>query len=342
MSVDFARPDVLLWLGLLVPAAALLYVLTGRWQAAARAQFADPSVLAASVAAQGQRRGRIKAGLLLGGVMLVVLAVARPHLGLEEPVETRVGSDIVVALDVSLSMAANDVQPTRLERAKQELGAFLDRVEGDRVGLVVFAGAASVRFPLTTDLEAARNLISSIEPDSAPRPGSSLASAVKTAIEMTDTAAKTGEPRSRVLVLVSDGEDLGGEMAEATALVAQHQMPAYTIGVGTPRGSTIPVKGRDGAMVEKTDTRGQVVRTHLDEGTLRSLAQATGGRYYPATPGMSELDRLYAEVLRQSQSTEVVEAGITRPQEAFQIFAALAFLFLAVEWLISESRAVRL
>src|SRR5215510_5376712 len=145
--MDFGRPDLLLLFGLLLPAAAVLFLFSERWQRAARARFLNPE------AAPARRlRTRVKAGMALAGLALLVIAVARPHLGFTEPTAGRVGSDIVVALDVSLSMAANDIQPTRLDRAKAELSALLDRIEGDRVGLVVFAGAAAVRFPLTTDV----------------------------------------------------------------------------------------------------------------------------------------------------------------------------------------------
>ncbi|MBI4497931.1 MAG: VWA domain-containing protein [Chloroflexi bacterium] len=330
--MSFGQPQWLILL-LAAPIVGLLFWYYFRWKERASARFGDPTMMRHLTASTLRGRQRIKAALLVAAASLLALAAARPSLGLEEEVETRVGTDFVVALDVSLGMTATDVAPNRLAWAKREVVGLIDRLQGDRIGIVLFARTAQVHVPLTTDLEAARTLVQAVEADAAPQPGTALAEAARTALTLMDPE----EERDRVLVLVSDGEDLEGGVEAAAQAAGKAGVPIFTIGVGTARGSTIPLKDAMGRPALKTDRSGQVVVTRLEEDTLRMLALATDGRSYLATSGQGELDRLYAEVARRGRAT-VTGTTVSRPRESFQVFALIAFLALAVEWLVTERR----
>ena len=273
-TLQFAAPH---WLWL--TAAALLLTGVMFWiSAKARrrqlGQFADPARRAALLASHSTFMRVLKNALLFLALLLTGIALARPQWGETEERVDRKGDDVVFLMDCSRSMLATDVAPSRLERAKIAVLDFVHRHAGGRVGLVAFAGDAFLQCPLTLDYDAFEESIRDLDTDSVLVPGTDIASALFAGSRAFDKAE-----RSKVLVLVTDGEDLERVGIEAAKKLAKDGVVAFTVGVGTPNGGQIQVQGKGGEMEPLRDEKGQPVTSRLDEATLRTIAETTGGTY---------------------------------------------------------------
>jgi Ca-activated chloride channel family protein len=244
---------------------------------------------------------------------------------------------MVLALDVSASMLVSDVRPNRLQRAKREIAGVFDRLAGDRVGLVVFAGDAFVQCPLTLDASAARLLLDAVDARSAGRPGTAVAEAIKTAAGMFEQ----DEKQFKILIIVTDGESHEGDALAEAEVAAEQGIRIYTVGVGTPAGEPVPVYDEEGQEAGfKKDEGGQVVLSKLDEVTLQKVAVATGGRYFRAGPAEMELDELFSE-LDKLEKKEMEGRLFTQFEERFQYFLLPALAFLLLELVLPETRRRR-
>ncbi len=284
-----------------------------------------------------QKRRTIKVALLLAGLGFLLLSLARPQFGTRIETVTRAGQDIIIALDVSLSMLAEDIRPNRLEKAKREIASMIDRLEGDRIGLVAFAGEAFVACPLTLDYGAARMFLSAMEPDLIPLPGTALAEAVRKA----QRAFVEGETKNKVLIIITDGEDHDGSLEETVEGAAEDGIVIFTIGVGTPRGVPIPVYDEsDRGQSFKRDQNGEVILTRLDEETLRMIAESSGGSYHRSTSRGIELDAIY-DTVSMMDKKELSARQVTVFDEKFQPFLALGLLLILIETLTGEGKRTR-
>ena len=332
----FARPEILWWL-FAVPALAGVFFLAAAGRRRALARFAGGTAWAARFAGDASpHRRAVKALLLLVAVALGVTAAARPQWGAGLEALERRGIDVVFVIDTSKSMSAEDVPPNRLALAKAAAEGLLDRLANDRVALVTFAGKAAIACPLTLDHGALRLLLEVTDVEEVPVGGTALAEAASLALTAFGPAGR--EPRSRVVVLFSDGEDHEGGIERAAGKLREAGVVLHAVGVGSDRGAPIPDPdaAREGAAF-KRDREGRIVTTRLDGETLSSLATATGGRYYKATPAGGELDDLAATVSKM----EAGEAGTvlrTRWEDRFQVPLALALLALAAEAFVSDRR----
>ncbi|HEX4825646.1 MAG TPA: VWA domain-containing protein [Candidatus Polarisedimenticolaceae bacterium] len=332
----FAEPQ-LLWALLAVPAIAGLFALGAALRRRALAAFAGG-------AAQGERAGAsvsahrraAKALCLLAAATAGILAAARPQWGQGTETISRKGIDAVIVLDTSLSMAAADVTPSRLARAVHEASTLIDRTEGDRVGLVTFAGAPALACPLTVDHEAVRLFLDAVDVEAVSVPGTALADAIREGIRaLGPPPAEGSEAKGRALVVVSDGEDHEGGLEGIVDGLKRAGVVVYAIGTGTEQGAPIPT-GPSGAY--KKDAEGKLVTTRLDERPLRTLALDSGGKYYRATAAGGEVDEI-ASALAAMDATGAGTVLKTRWAERFQIPLAFALLALFAEVLISERRS---
>jgi Ca-activated chloride channel homolog len=327
-----------LWALLLVPVVAALLWYAGHLRRQMADRFAESAAWEALSAHIWKPARRWRSLLLLLGLALVIFAVARPQWGARAVMLKRRGLDIVVALDVSKSMLATDVKPDRLTRAKREISGVLDRLAGDRIGIVVFAGDAFVQCPLTLDAAAARLLLEAVDTRSAGRPGTAIAEAIKTATGMYET----NEHQFKVLILVTDGESTEGDALSAAQDAAKAGIRIYTVGVGTPSGEPIPVYDEDGTQLGfKKDDAGQIVLSKLDEVELQKIALATEGRYFRAGPTEMEIDALFDE-LSKLEKKEMEGRLFTEFEERFQYLLVPAFLLLLVEFALPEVRPRRI
>lgn len=316
--IDLARPE---WLALLAPVAALA-ALVAR---SARRRRSAVSVLGMDqgAARRARRRHAVGAAGVLVGLAVGVVAMARPVWGPALTTERARGADVVVAVDVSLSMLAEDVRPSRLERAKLLLADLLDRLDGDRVGLVGFAGSSGVLIPLTPDLEAAKMFAVDLEAQSVDEPGTALLRAVRRSVEMFDAAAQGG----RVLVVLSDGEDQSGDpvaIAEEAAAVARDaEVRVVAVSIGTDSGATIPLDVLGTSSV-KRDASGAPVTTRANRDALRTLA--ADGLYLDA--GQGDEPAAIAKFIGESAASwERDDLRRQRP-ERFQALVLAAFAIL--------------
>ncbi|MEI6818638.1 MAG: VWA domain-containing protein, partial [Verrucomicrobiota bacterium] len=278
------------------------------------------------------RLRNLKRGLWLLAVMLLFGAIARPQMGYEWHEVKRKGIDILFAVDTSRSMLAEDLTPSRLERARLGIIDFVARLEGDRVGLIPFAGSAFALCPLTLDYDAFRESLNALDTDLIPRQGTDLASAIKEAERLFDENGNN----HRVLVLLTDGEDLQGSVIDAAKAAAKKGMAIYTVGVGSPVGAKIPVQDRYGRTDFVRDENGKVVRTTLDETTLKKIAEETNGLYVALGRGAEGLNTIYQEKLRLVPKSELSQRMERIPLERFEWPLGFAVALLLLEFFIKD------
>lgn len=329
----FAEPE-LLWGLVLLPLVALAVVLLERRRRRDLARVVDTGTWIRMLPSASPERRRLATALALLASVFLLIGASRPQLG-SRILETRQrGGDIVLAVDLSLSMEARDIAPSRRERARQEVLSLLDQLEGDRVALVSFAGEAFIQSPLTLDRGAVRMLLPLLDPSSMPEPGTNLAAAIRRGIE----AFQDDPRRGRAIVLFSDGEAWDGDLERAVAEAKDARVRVCAVGIGRTQGDPIPLPGRTGQPPQyKKDRAGRVVVTRLEEEGLRRACEATGGAYVRSEGGMAAPRIVRA--LRDLEQTEL-EGGLgLRYEERFAYFAAVALgLLLAGNWLAERRR----
>lgn len=329
----FASAEMLLGL-LLVPAMAALFWF-GAWKRKTLlARFGDPALMARLAGSVSVRARWVKAGLILSALALLVLALARPQFGTRVETVRRRGQDVMVAVDLSNSMLAEDITPNRLDRARLAILRLIQNLDGDRIGLVAFAGDAFVQSPLTVDYAAAAMFLNAMDPEMMPVQGTDLGEALRMSLDALDQGAR----EDRLVVLVTDGEDHEGGIDQLLQRAASSGVRIHTVGIGSPEGVPIPENpGQAGSRAFKRDEEGNVVTTRLDEGTLRRIAAETGGRYVRVAPGATALEDLVDEIAA-GEGEELDALEITQFEEQYQIFLGLALALLFIEAMIPERR----
>ncbi|MCG8470055.1 MAG: VWA domain-containing protein [Gemmatimonadetes bacterium] len=318
----------------LVPLAAgiLWYDRSSRRRALER--FGDLELVRRLSETVSHRARLWKRALLLGALAFGTFALARPQFGSRVETVRREGVDLVVALDLSTSMLAEDVEPNRLQRSKLEIQRLIGRLDGDRIGLIAFAGHAFVQSPLTSDYAAARLFLNAMDTDLIPVQGTDLGAALDLALD-----AFPGSPvDERVIIVVTDGENHEEGIDEAVAKAVEAGVRIFTVGVGSSEGVPIPERDARGTRRGfKRDADGAVVTTRLDESTLRAISAATGGRMFRSTPEASELTALIEEIERIG-GREIDAREITQFEEQYQIFLAVSIILLIIEMSLSDRR----
>ncbi len=334
--MEFARPDILYAL-FLIPLLVLLLMKTAGKRRSELLLFAGGNLMDGLSPGRSWRRGLLKNLLLsLAGAVMVV-AIAGPRLGSRLVKVEREGIDIVVALDTSLSMLAEDIKPNRLERAKMEIIDLIRGLKGDRVGIVVFAGDAFALCPLTVDYDAALMFANAIDVNMVSEPGTALSRAISASTALFDETSR----HDKAVIIITDGESHEGDPIQQAKLSRDMGTKIYTIGIGNPSGEPIPIKG-SGGKVEgyKKDNRGETVMTRLNEDILIEIARSSGGRYMPATREGMELKIIYGEI-EGMEKKKIKGEFMERKQDRFTWFLAAAFFMLVVELLVSSGKSSR-
>jgi Ca-activated chloride channel family protein len=322
----FGEPRALLLL-LLLPPLALLLVLVRARRRRLLSRFGREDLVARLVRAPGAGRWALRTSLILVASAFLVLTLARPRWGERLEEVHRQGVDVIVAMDVSASMLAEDVKPSRLSRAREEVASLIDSLEGDRVGLVAFAGTSYVACPLTLDYAAAKVFLDVLDPALIPVPGTGIAAAIR----KSTLTFNSRERRYKVLVLITDGEDHEGGAVAAAKEAARQGVVIYTLGVGTGAGSPIPQRDAGGGVTGyKRDREGKIVTSHLDPVGLAEIAEAAGGKYLPATAEGKEIREIEDRIARMERRQVGSRLTITY-EERYQIPLAVALLALVLD-----------
>jgi Ca-activated chloride channel family protein len=326
----------LLWLAAVSTVIGLMWALRSARRARLLHRLIDPHAVPRALVGRSPSRTAVRGSALTLGLLLLSVALAQPQCGTSTELTKRTGIDVVVALDASRSMLAEDIRPSRLERAKLELADLLDRLRGDRVAIVVFAADAFVQCPLTTDYAAAKLFLHAIDVNSVPQQGTSLSSALLTAKQVLDDGG--GVARGRAVVLLTDGEDHEAGIGEALDQLNAESIRVYPVGIGSATGEPIPTfddKGRFGGY--KRDKLGQTVMTRLNEDALREIATKTGGRYFHSTAGDVGVPAVYEELERLDKAE--FESHLTvQYAERYRDFAMPGLFLLLIGAGLTERR----
>jgi Ca-activated chloride channel family protein len=335
--MKFAEP---LWLIAGLAACALLwwrYRRFDRKQHSALTTFVSPHLLDQLTRSVSAGRRTLKRALVMAGVACLFVALARPQAGFRWEETHRKGLDILFAVDTSKSMLTQDVKPDRLSRAKLAVNDLVDKLNGDDVGLIAFAGDAFLQNPMTLDYDAFRESLNALDTSVIPRGGTDIARAISEA----QTAFRTDNNHDKILVLVTDGEDLEGSAVTAAEAAAKDGVKIFTVGVGTTTGELIPVPAENGGTEFVKDASGQFVKSRLDEPMLRKIAAVTGGMYQPLGQRGEGLTTIYNQGLAPFQRHDLASRQHRVYLEQFQwpLLAALC-CFLA-EFLIGTRKRLR-
>jgi Ca-activated chloride channel family protein len=321
----------------LVPALAGFFAWTSARRRRALLRFADARLLPLLRPAASDWRRRAKAAMVLAAVAFLIVSLARPQFGTTTEEVRRKGIDLVIAVDVSRSMLAQDVRPNRLGLARQEIAGLVDRLKGDRVGLVAFAGEAYLLCPLTVDYGAVQMFLDILDTDLVPTPGTNLPAAIAAA----RAAFEVTERKHKVLLLLTDGEGHEGDAVKASEEARAEGVRIYTVGVGTPRGEFIPELDAEGKVTGyQKDGSGELVRSALDETTLQKIALVADGKYHPASYEERELTAI-ADDLGGMEKKDLKSQMIVRYKDRYQWVLALAVALLIAEPLVSERRRAK-
>ncbi|MCF7805186.1 MAG: VWA domain-containing protein [Candidatus Marinimicrobia bacterium] len=323
----------ILWISFLsVPLLIGLYWYARRIRSRKLAEFGDSELVNRLTQSVNFRTRRIKRWLMIAGFFLLSVGMVAPKIGTSLAEVKRQGINLIFLLDTSLSMKAEDVKPNRLRRAKYESAQLIDRLRGDRVGLVAFAGVSYLQCPLTLDYGAAKMFLDVMDTDLIPSQGTAIGDAIETALGSFDTK----ETKHKALVIFSDGEDHFGKAVQAAEKAAEQGVVIYTVGVGTISGAPIPMI-EDGNQGFKRDNQGKVVTTRLDPSMLQEISAITGGRYYQMGAGNYSADEVYEDIF-QLERTELSSHQYTGYEERYQYFVAMALLLFIAEVFIPERK----
>src|SRR6059058_1198995 len=327
-----------LWGLLLIPLLIALFVRSERRGMKRLQEFVSARLLPRLAGTVNRPRRMIRFALQLLGLALAIVSLAQPRWGYTFEDVKRKGLDLLIAVDTSRSMLSNDVQPKRLERVKLAVQDLVNELQGDRVGLIAFAGRAFLQAPLTIDYDAVFEAINDLDTKTIPEGGTNISSAITLATQSFGKSA-TG---NRALIIFTDGEELSGDAVQtAKAAAADAGVRIFTVGVGTPQGSLIPVTGDDGQTAFVKDPAGQVVKSKLDGKRLGEIAQATGGFYIHLENGPRTMQQLQSEGLAKMQAAEMDVRLSRRPIERYEWPLGGALIALALSILIPERKRVR-
>jgi len=333
----FKQIDNLFWFFSLLP-VVLLYALGHKRRNVRLKQFIHPRMWRRIIPSLSYTRRFWKRLLLLLSIICLILAALRPQYGVIFKQIERKGHNIYIALDVSKSMLAQDVQPFRLAHAKREILGLVEELKGDRIGLIIFAGESFIQCPLTFDYNALKMLLTYVDEYSVPTPGSDIATAIKTA---RTSFKKVGDDSNNILVLISDGENFENDPLESAEVAKDENMVIYSIGIGLSEGEPIPEYNEKRQLLGyKKDKDGQVILSKLNEGVLKQVAEITGGKYYNSTIGEFVLDKVYKDI-SLSEKKQLEEELLSIHEDRYQWFLALALLFFWIQMLISDRRVVK-
>ncbi|TRZ76951.1 MAG: VWA domain-containing protein [Bacteroidetes bacterium] len=321
-----------LYLLALIPVFTVLLVLFLVWRKKALNRFGEFHLIHRLIPEFSTGRLIFKFVLLMISFAFLVLALADPQTGSKMEKYQRKGIDVMIALDVSNSMLAEDIRPSRLERAKQSISKLIDRLDGDRIGIIVFAGKAYNQLPITTDYGAAKMFLSAINTNIVPVQGTAIADAIDMA-----TGAFGQSIHNKAIIVISDGEDHQGDVLEKTEVAAKKGIVFYAVGMGIPEGGPIPVYNGDTRSGYKKDRDGSTIITRLDESLLQRIASLGKGMYVRANNSEEGWRKVFDD-LNKIEKSELESRQFSDYEDRFQYFIGFSLLFLIFELFVFDKK----
>jgi Ca-activated chloride channel family protein len=320
-----------------LPLFFVLYAMVHRWRIKKMRQFGELQMVRNLADTASRTKPLWKFILLMLGYTALVIGIADPQVGSKLEEVKREGVDIMIALDVSTSMNAEDIKPSRLERSKQAISRLIDKLQNDRIGVIVFAGKAYVQLPITTDFAAAKLFLSTIDSDMIPTQGTVIGSAINLAVKSFNTKDK----KHKVLIVITDGEGHEDNAVDEAQAATKEGVVVHTIGMGSPGGGPIPIYKNGSLTGFKKDNTGATVVTRLDATMLQQIAAAGNGKFVRASNSEAGLNALLDEI-NKMEKKNFGSKMFTDYEDRFQYFMAAALLLLLLELLISEKKNKKL
>ena len=324
----FENPEYLYGL-VLLPVLLLFFWITGRKRKKALAQLGELNIIGGLMPALSYSRPKFKNLFLLLAFTFLILALANPQIGSKLETVKRKGVEIMIAIDVSNSMLAEDIKPNRLERAKRAISQLVKKLYNDKLGLVVFAGDAFIQLPITTDYAAARMFLESVNTNIVPVQGTAIGKAIEIATE----SFSEDQTKNKALIIITDGENHEDDAIEMATKAAEKGIIVHTIGMGLPQGAPIPVYNRNGQKDFRKDNEGNVVVTKLNEPMLQNISAAGTGMYVRANNAQTGLEMLY-EKINEMEKEEFESKVYADYEDRFQLLVILALCCLFIEFII--------
>ncbi len=321
-----------LYLLLFLPLIWVIYLGFVWWKKKAQANFANPELLSKLTPEQSAFKSILKLILLSLGITFLIIGLVNPKLGTALKTVKRSGVDVVFAIDVSKSMLAEDVAPSRLEKAKLIVRNIIDKLGSDRVGIVIYAGTAYPLLPITTDHAAAKMFLENAHPDMVSSQGTAIADALK----LSQTFFDADEETNRFLFIISDGEDHEANAVEAARVAKAEAIKIYTIGIGTPNGGPIPIS-KIGGVKYKKDQEGNMVITQLHDEVLKEIATIGKGAYIDGNNTKTAVDTV-EDILNQSEKKEFETKEFSDFKDQYQWFIGLGFFFILLDVFLLEKK----
>jgi Ca-activated chloride channel family protein len=317
-----------------LPVLIVIYILARLWRKNALKKFGEMQILSQMMPNVSPTKPRLRFILFLFAILFLILGLVNPQIGSKLEEVKREGSDIVICLDVSNSMKAEDFKPNRLEKAKQAIEKLIDKLNNDRLGIIVFAGEAYVQLPITTDYAAAKLFLENIDCDAVPVQGTVISSA----IELAEKSFGTEEGKNKSIIIISDGESHDDDAVAAAHAAAEKGTVIHTIGIGSPEGVPIPIYKGNMQMGFRKDKEGNTVVTKLNESALEEIASAGNGVYIRATQGEIGLLALQERIGKMDK--KAFDSKVyTDYEDRFQIFIAVSLLLLLIESVLTERKS---
>ena len=328
----FQHPDFLYLLGV-IPLILLLFFVSVWIQKKRLQQFGNMQLISQLMPNYSNFRQNIKFWTALLALGLLIVAVAQPQKGSKLEKVKREGVEIIIALDVSNSMMAEDIAPNRLQNAVMGIKKFVERLENDKLGLIVFAGDAYMQVPVTVDYSSVKMFLSTINTKIVPKQGTAIGSA----IELSMKAFTPDNEKSKALIIITDGENHEDDAVELAKEAVKNGISTYTVGIGDPNGKPIPIRNQYGQKEFRKNKDGEIVITRLNETMLRQIASAGNGAYVHSNNTRRSLDKLFAEI-NKLDKIEIEAQNYSAYSEMFPYFVGFALFFLLLDFIIQEKR----
>jgi len=326
------HPEILYALFAL-PILWVLYFLYRNWRLKKLSEFSDIALIADNIPMKATYKLLVKTILMSLAFTCFIIGLANPQIGSKLEEVKREGIDIMIALDLSNSMLAEDLKPNRLEKSKRAISKLVERLHSDRIGIVVFAGEAYTQLPLTSDLSAAKLFLRTVSTDIVPTQGTNIGAAIKRCVKSFDEKSAAG----KAIIIITDGENHEEDAVEEANVAAQNGIQIYTVGMATTNGVPIPLYQNGRKMGYRKDKEGNSVVTMLNESMLKELAAEGNGFYIRATNSDAGLNQILDE-LEQLDKAEIGTQLFTDYEDRFQYFVGLGLLFLILEFFVSERK----